>query len=472
MEDSRTEQLATPSSPRGPGGRRHRPGAWTAMVILQTFILVASLILPAAAIANEAPPRRRSRRPRSRSRRPRWPRRPRRPRRPRSRPRRPRSRPRRPRSRPRRPRSRPRCYAPSGPPTIASDKARLHAGFDGHPDWWRIGAAGEERREITVNDTYGASWNGEITVIASEIGEVTDSFCTARLASYPTTTSPPVASPRARPRRPSRETSASTWTSTPKICPATGGAEKRQPEWAPTRCRPGGQGRSSPLPVTSSTGLAAGPHSVHNQLRLHPGGGRLAYDFLASYDDNGKLAAIKCARKRFDTGACGNLCPVVAPDTAPPSRQTPSPTPGGQTATGKTVNGAKIAFSGVERQLSMWGGTIDPRSIAPCAPTRHVPRASIDGFAHQAGTAGTGNSNADVVVNFTTAEDCVSDCTVLFAWGGHVAQSPTGGRLPAARTALARSAGPRSTCARQGLDRLRREEPGPQHAARAPSSRR
>ena len=51
MNDPQLE-FGTPTRPRG-GRRRLRPVAWTAMVVLQTFILVASLILPAMVVANE-----------------------------------------------------------------------------------------------------------------------------------------------------------------------------------------------------------------------------------------------------------------------------------------------------------------------------------------------------------------------------------------------------------------------------------
>ncbi|HEY3407426.1 MAG TPA: hypothetical protein VGK53_04560, partial [Propionicimonas sp.] len=53
MEDPRTEQLATPSRSRGAPGLFARRGAMTVLVALQTFILVASLILPAAVVADD-----------------------------------------------------------------------------------------------------------------------------------------------------------------------------------------------------------------------------------------------------------------------------------------------------------------------------------------------------------------------------------------------------------------------------------
>ena len=65
-------------------------------------------------------------------------------------------------------------YAPSGPPTIASDKADYAPGetvtLTG-TNW----AAGESVR-IVVNDTYGSSWKRDVTVTASDVGVVIDVF--------------------------------------------------------------------------------------------------------------------------------------------------------------------------------------------------------------------------------------------------------------------------------------------------------
>ena len=66
------------------------------------------------------------------------------------------------------------AYAPNGPPTIASDKADYAPGETvtlAGTNW----AAGEAVR-IVVNDTYGSSWQRDVTVTATDQGAISDSF--------------------------------------------------------------------------------------------------------------------------------------------------------------------------------------------------------------------------------------------------------------------------------------------------------
>src|SRR5262249_52162637 len=98
-------------------------------------------------------------------------------------------------------------------------------------------------------------------------------------------------------------------------------------------------------------------------------------------------------------GAVSSMCPSLP---APNTKTFPSDsfTPGPPTHAGLDVAGAE-AFSAVGRDMTMYGGTID----------------SITGPTHS-GPVG-GNSTGDFVVTFTT-----SGSAALFAWGGHLAQSP------------------------------------------------
>ncbi|MHB8960129.1 MAG: prealbumin-like fold domain-containing protein [Candidatus Limnocylindrales bacterium] len=66
------------------------------------------------------------------------------------------------------------AYAPNGPPTIASDKAD-YAPSETVTLTGTNWAAGESVR-IVVNDTYGSSWQRDVTVAASDQGMITDSF--------------------------------------------------------------------------------------------------------------------------------------------------------------------------------------------------------------------------------------------------------------------------------------------------------
>ncbi len=155
-------------------------------------------------------------------------------------------------------------------------------------------------------------------------------------------------------------------------------------------------------------GLAGGSHTIHINYDF-TAGGHEAYDFLATY--NATESANVCSNV---STAPSVLCPVGTPNTlafpADPFA------PGGQTASGKTVDGA-IAFSGLSsRLLSMWGGT--PLSFT-CVPPDGTYTCSGN-VAHQA--AGSGNSSADIVLTFNTGT-CTSNCSVLLAWGGHLAQS-------------------------------------------------
>ena len=84
------------------------------------------------------------------------------------------------------------AYAPSGLPTIASDKADYAPGetvtLTG-TNW----AAGEAVH-IVVNDTYGASWVRDVTVTASVVGTITDVFAlpTYFVSNYDVTATGPI----------------------------------------------------------------------------------------------------------------------------------------------------------------------------------------------------------------------------------------------------------------------------------------
>jgi hypothetical protein len=135
-------------------------------------------------------------------------------------------------------------------------------------------------------------------------------------------------------------------------------------------------------------GLKAGAHSIHINYDFTAGGHK-AYDFLATWNvTNAKGKA--CIGSG---GAISSMCPGL-----PASSSAAFPSDSFQ-ANGLSVNGAE-AYSGAPRRLTMWGGTIT----------------SISRPAH-AGSV-NGNSTADIVVRFRSI-----GASVLFAWGGHLAQS-------------------------------------------------
>jgi hypothetical protein len=143
-------------------------------------------------------------------------------------------------------------------------------------------------------------------------------------------------------------------------------------------------------------GLTSGSHTIHLNYDF-TAGGHEAYDFLATY--NATENANVCSSV---STAPSSLCPVGVPNTlAFPGDPF---APGGNTTAGKTVDGA-IAFAGQPRQLSMWGGT--PLSFSSVV---------------HSGNAGSGDSSVDLVLTFNTGS-CSSNCSVLLAWGGHLAQS-------------------------------------------------
>jgi uncharacterized repeat protein (TIGR01451 family) len=134
-------------------------------------------------------------------------------------------------------------------------------------------------------------------------------------------------------------------------------------------------------------GLTAGQHTIHLNYDFLTGGSE-AYDFLATW--NVTENPNKCADP--SAGGASSHCPNSlgsANTTAFPGDPfSPSVSPG------LTVNGA-MAFSGVSRNLTMYGGTVN----------------SITVPAHASG-------KGDMVVTFTTSSDWA-----FFLWGAHIAQS-------------------------------------------------
>jgi uncharacterized repeat protein (TIGR01451 family) len=139
-------------------------------------------------------------------------------------------------------------------------------------------------------------------------------------------------------------------------------------------------------------GLSAGSHTIHLNYDF-TAGGHEAYDFLATWNatENPGLCST-------GGGAVSSMCPALP---AANTRTFPSDpfAPGSPTKAGLTVAGAE-SFSGVGRNLTMYGGTIT----------------TIAGPSHT-GPVG-GNSTGDFTVTFTT-----TGSAALFAWGGHLAQS-------------------------------------------------
>jgi len=134
-------------------------------------------------------------------------------------------------------------------------------------------------------------------------------------------------------------------------------------------------------------GLAAGQHTIHLNYDFLTSGSE-AYDFLATW--NVTENPNKCADP--SAGGASSHCPnsLGAADTHafPGDPFSPAVSPG------LTVNGA-MAFSGVSRNLTMYGGTVDSISVP----------------AHASG-------KGDMKVTFTTSSDWA-----FFLWGAHIAQS-------------------------------------------------
>src|SRR5204862_3652937 len=158
-------------------------------------------------------------------------------------------------------------------------------------------------------------------------------------------------------------------------------------------------------------GLAAGQHTIHLNYDFLTGGSE-AYDFLATW--NVTENPNKCADP--SSGGASSHCPnsLGSADihAFPGDSFTPAVSPG------LTVNGA-MAFAGVSRNLTMYGGTIN----------------SITAPAHASG-------KGDMVVKFTTTSDWA-----FFLWGRASRSRPTGTSSTAdPPTAPPRSAARRGTC--------------------------
>jgi uncharacterized repeat protein (TIGR01451 family) len=134
-------------------------------------------------------------------------------------------------------------------------------------------------------------------------------------------------------------------------------------------------------------GLAAGQHTIHLNYDFLTSGSE-AYDFLATW--NVTENPNKCADP--SAGGASSHCPnsLGAADTHafPGDPFSPAVSPG------LTVNGA-MAFSGVSRNLTMYGGTVNSISVP----------------AHASG-------KGDMKVTFTISSDWA-----FFLWGAHIAQS-------------------------------------------------
>jgi len=138
-------------------------------------------------------------------------------------------------------------------------------------------------------------------------------------------------------------------------------------------------------------GLTKGTHSIHINYDF-TAGGHEAYDFLATY--NATETVDPCAP---GGGGVSSLCPSLpVPDVEAFPSDPFMVTDSGQTL---DVAGAE-SFSGVSRNLTMYGGTIT----------------SIVGPTHSGPTSG--NSDADFTVTFST-----DGSAAFFLWGGHLAQS-------------------------------------------------
>ena len=134
-------------------------------------------------------------------------------------------------------------------------------------------------------------------------------------------------------------------------------------------------------------GLTAGAHTIRVQYDFTAGGHK-AYDFLARY--NGWVSPPICSA---GGGGVSSMCPSLPGSSSAAFPSDPFK------VDGLTVAGAEW-YSGVERRLTIWGGTIS----------------SISGPSHTGPTGG--NSSAEFVVHFSS-----KGSAVLLAWGGHLAQS-------------------------------------------------
>ena len=135
-------------------------------------------------------------------------------------------------------------------------------------------------------------------------------------------------------------------------------------------------------------GLKPGAHSIHINYDFTAGGHK-AYDFLATWN----VTNAKGKQCTPSGGAISSMCPSLPASSSAAFPSDPFK------ANGLSVAGAE-AYSGAPRRLTIWGGTIS----------------SISRPAH-AGSV-NGNSTADILVRFRS-----SGSAVLFAWGGHLAQS-------------------------------------------------
>ncbi len=135
--------------------------------------------------------------------------------------------------------------------------------------------------------------------------------------------------------------------------------------------------------------LAPGAHTIHLNYDFTQGGNK-AYDFLATYNATETVAI--CGPG--GGGAPSSLCPVGAPTDTAPFQPDPFVSDGIQ------VSAVQAAFGGAQ-ELSIWGGMITSISV----PFHDGPDL-------------TGNSTADITVNFTSIGD-----SVILAWGGHIARS-------------------------------------------------
>jgi hypothetical protein len=134
-------------------------------------------------------------------------------------------------------------------------------------------------------------------------------------------------------------------------------------------------------------GLTPGNHSIHINYDFTAGGHK-AYDFLATW--NGWRTPNLCS---MSGGAISSMCPGLPGSS---SRAFPSDP---YVANSLAVSLAEL-YSGVGRRLTIWGGTIT----------------SISGPVHSGSP--NGNSTGDFLVRFRS-----TGSAVLFAWGGHLAQS-------------------------------------------------
>jgi uncharacterized repeat protein (TIGR01451 family) len=131
--------------------------------------------------------------------------------------------------------------------------------------------------------------------------------------------------------------------------------------------------------------LAAGSHSIHINYDFTAGGHK-AYDFLATY--NVTENATPCSA---GGGAVSSLCPSL------PAAVTATFGTDGRTINSKTVAGA---YGATSRNLTMYGGTIDPIPAPVCSGSTNA------------------NSTCDYTITFTT-----TGSAAFFLWGGHLARS-------------------------------------------------